>query len=742
MNLERITKILLFSTLFIPLFVVANFLLFPYISGKVYLFRFLVEVSFLFWLVLIIKKPRYRPNFKNPIIITTLLILAGLIITGFLGADPIRSFFSDLERGKGVIQFAHWALYLIMLTSVCRERKDRRNFLLFFLISAILISLWAWGKGQGSLYGTFGNPAYLGGFIVFALGFLFLSLERNYFEFLRKKSLILSAVLGAALFLGISLVYTGIRGALAGLGAALIFFTLFSLLFFWRRNKKLIIILIFVLLAGGSILLISHAYQDSSFVKENKFLKNSSEVFGAWQTDSFKQRAYTWQIALKSFKERPLFGWGMENFQMPFNKYYDYRIGLDEPWFDRVHNQTLQYLVDGGILLFSLYLLWIFAFFYSAFKIFRKNNLLGLILPSIFIGYLAQGFFLFDTFPIYAGLFTLLFFASVKYDSFYGNEPKEERKKEKNLFWKEKFVLILVLSGILCSIYFGILLPYRANKYFLDFHVAILENRFGDAKQSLSKSFNIESPYTYFSVRNQAGWEFMQLLNQVDIKKTKENNPQAVKNIENLYDFVVPELERALDSHPADTQIYYVLGKTYRLGFEKLGKNSLKRAEEILKRARKISARRLEYFDELSRVLILEEKYDETEEVTKDYVRIMDPEDPFFQVVLGHLYFVEEKYNLAMEHYEEAKNKGYDFTEKEGEYNRYLSSAEKLKEYQKVADMCHKYLDKYGPDSATFFNLAVAYRDLEEALKAKEYFKKAVDQDNKYEKFRSYFDGL
>ncbi|MBZ9577519.1 hypothetical protein KJA13_00565, partial [Patescibacteria group bacterium] len=138
--LTKLTKSFLFITLAVPPFIVAKNLFFPFVSGKAYLFRLLILLCFLFWVALIIKQPRYRPNFKNLLVISTLLFLAGLIITGFLGVGVSRSFFSNFERADGVIQFGFWVLYFLMLISVLKSKKDWQMFLATFLIVAFIIS--------------------------------------------------------------------------------------------------------------------------------------------------------------------------------------------------------------------------------------------------------------------------------------------------------------------------------------------------------------------------------------------------------------------------------------------------------------------------------------------------------------------------------------------------------------------------------------------------------------------------
>ena len=65
--------------------------------------------------------------------------------------------------------------------------------------------------------------------------------------------------------------------------------------------------------------------------------------------DTIYARLLNIQIATKGVLERPVFGWGQENYAIVFDKYYDPRMYAQEPWFDRVHNIIFDWLVAGGV---------------------------------------------------------------------------------------------------------------------------------------------------------------------------------------------------------------------------------------------------------------------------------------------------------------------------------------------------------------------------------------------------------
>ena len=72
---------------------------------------------------------------------------------------------------------------------------------------------------------------------------------------------------------------------------------------------------------------------------------------------------------MRIFKERPIFGWGPENFSIALEKHY---LPQFEVWYDRAHNVFFDYLTQTGILGLLSYL-GIFATFYWQF--FSKTRL-------------------------------------------------------------------------------------------------------------------------------------------------------------------------------------------------------------------------------------------------------------------------------------------------------------------------------------------------------------------------------
>lgn len=734
---EKITKFLLFSVLAVTPFLKISSLYFPFISGKVYFFRLLVMLAFFSWLYLLLKEKKYRPDFKNILIIAFVLFFLAQVLASFFGVDSLFSFFSSIERGDGVIQFGFWVLYFLILISLLKKENDWKLLMSLFVVVAILVSLYAWVnfKSQSRLEGIFGNPSYLAAFLLFAIGFSAVMIEQKFFKD-RRFDYLLLAIIG---FFIATLIFTQTRGAYAGLAAGIVLFCLLSVLFLRKQNKKLAISCgIFLLVAFVSLTALFLA-RETEFVKSKPLLTRVTEITRIWEVGAVRERILTWQIALKAFKEKPIFGWGPENFGSAFNKYYDYRIGLTEPWFDRTHSQPLEILAVGGIIVFSFYLFWLFSALYLIFKIYKARKVLSFILFSIFAAYFIQGLFLFDTLPIYLGLFPFLGFLVFEYNLIYGLKDEQVSEKNKNHFREKtrRYLLIPAAFVVFFIIFTTCFIPYKANALIYKFYAFSENDLYRQSELFLKECFAINSPYTFWEVRKRAGWQFLGIL---EYRLDNVKNSDEIEAIKDIYGFMTSELERFVEHRPYEPQVYYLLARIYRLGHEKLGYDDVGKAEKILTKGFNYSDRRVEYFDELAQALVLQGRFKEAETTVKDYVEKMNFTGYFPFVTLGHFYFIAEKYDLAMEEYEKARTAGYNFYEIPYAYSRYLVTAEQLKDYQKVVDMASKFLERWGPDADTFFNIAVGYLNLEEKEKAKEFFFKAVEMNKDYEGYRLFFE--
>src|SRR3989338_3610061 len=450
--------------LFLPLLVPQS-LFFPFITGKNFLFRAGVEIIFALWIFLMLRDKKWIPQ-KSLILFFVCLTVLILALSTIFGADPSRSFWSNYERMEGLVGHLHLLIYFLMLISIFKTDADWWAFFHVSFLANIVIGFYAilqlLGKiaihqGSTRIDATLGNATYMAVYLLFHLFFLL------YF-FLKTKSNVWRSPYAVLFIFDAFLIYeTATRGAMLGFLGGLL---LFAVILGFRAQKRAyklsaaaFVAAIFILIGGFYFL------KNASWVQQNPVLGRFAALSLTEQTT--QSRLIIWQMAIKGWKERPILGWGLENFNLVFNKYYDPRLWPQEPWFDRAHNVVFDYLIAGGILGLLSYLGIIFAASYCLLRIVfsKKENAYA---ASAFIGllggYFFQNLFVFDQLISYILFFGFLAFIHYLYlnESDRKLEPDAAVAVSGNVLANAVFVFIIIL--LIPVFYFVNIKPYLANR--------------------------------------------------------------------------------------------------------------------------------------------------------------------------------------------------------------------------------------------------------------------------------------
>ncbi len=387
---------------------------FPYITGKNFTFRILIEVLFGVYVLLALREPKYRPR-------TSLLMWAFAIFVAWIGVatptsvDPIKSFWSNFERMEGYITTLHLFAYFIMLGAVVSAEEWWDRLFQFSIASSAVMGGYAMlqladvlliSTQSGSrVDATFGNATYLAIFMLFNIFITLFMLARH------RHSVMSQAVYGIALVLQVaSLFYTQTRGALLGVIGGLIITGLYVVL--RGRIDELRTARKISLYGLGIIAVVIVGFlsvRDTAFVKNSQTLSRFASI--SFTDTTTESRFQIWGMALNGAKEKPLLGWGQENFSYVFNKYYTPQMYKQEQWFDRAHNQFLDWLIVGGIPAFILY---ISLFVLAGLAIMRAKGLDVLeqgILLGLLAGYAFNNLLVFDDIMSSVYFFMILAFA-------------------------------------------------------------------------------------------------------------------------------------------------------------------------------------------------------------------------------------------------------------------------------------------------------------------------------------------
>src|SRR5581483_3389260 len=88
-------------------------LFFPYITGKNFAFRILVELAALGYVLLALRVPKYRPK-GSLLMWAVVALVVWMGIATIASVDPLKSFWSNFERMDGYIGLIHLFLWFII----------------------------------------------------------------------------------------------------------------------------------------------------------------------------------------------------------------------------------------------------------------------------------------------------------------------------------------------------------------------------------------------------------------------------------------------------------------------------------------------------------------------------------------------------------------------------------------------------------------------------------------------------
>ncbi len=452
-NLFNFSKILLFIAPF-SLVIVSTSTLFPFIVGKYTFFKIVIELALISFILgigfssnkLDLKKLLFD-WFKSPLVIAVTAFVFLFTLSGFTGVNPSASFWSNFERGEGSFLMLHFYVYFILLLALFSNEKDWRHIFRLSIISGIFVMFYGILGAMNvrgvvgndicdRFAGSLGNPAYIGTLSIFLLFYVMYFIASGNWKSKNWKTIILPFLILLVLFFFAFLTLSQTRGGFLGLGAGTIlgmFYMSFSLPKHKWRIYAFLMALGLVGLGLSGIYFRQHInLAPWCGAGANRILDVS--ISGA----TINTRFALWGQAIEAWKERPIFGWGPENFSIAFEKYYN---PVHTVWFDRAHNIFFDYLVFSGIMGLSAFVGIFAVLYFQFFKKHWKNKFeindkhhvvdhkkygsisdlsdlqLSIVRALIFavpIAYLVQGIVLFDVLPIYINLFLFLAFVEWK----------------------------------------------------------------------------------------------------------------------------------------------------------------------------------------------------------------------------------------------------------------------------------------------------------------------------------------
>jgi len=553
----------LYVLLFTPLFV-ANSSFFPFITGKNFAFRIIIEILTALWFLIVLQDPPSRP--KRGILPWLMLgLTSAVLISTFFSVDPYRSFWSNFERMEGAVTYLHLLLYFIILISTLSNLKSWRRFWQVNVVASMgvalvalsqIFGLYSIHQGSVRLDATLGNSAYLAVYMLFGFfytAFLWIGLK--------KRGVMWYLYPLCALIQLFILYKTATRGAILGLLLGL----LVTGAIVWFRGKEYPLARRIAGISIATVIVVVGLF----FIARNTHFVQTSPVLSRFAAISLSERTtesrlIIWNISLKGFAEHPIFGWGPENYSVVFNKYYDPRLWRQEQWFDRSHNIVIDWLVMTGL---------VGAFFYLSLyiaglvQLWSKKTSFSVperaVLTGLLCGYLFQNLFIFDNI-----ISLILFVATLAYihtQSAANVESIGERlPRVKTSLWGVGVVLIITVAVL----YYVNAQPLLASRDLIQ--------AFTPQAQGLTKNINtFESVFKRNTFANTEA--SLQLISFTQNILTEPAVSNEVK--QSLFQFTADTVEHEISLHPLDARPILIYGTFLSRT------NQLERAEEYLNKA-------------------------------------------------------------------------------------------------------------------------------------------------------------
>ncbi len=647
-------KYLLWATALMPLVVMRVFS-FPFNFGRVFFFRVMVEIAAILFLIHLAAGWRNGMNFffisrikklfRNPLFLAMVLFFFSIALSAIFAENPFHAFFGNIERGEGFLGILHYFIFLL-LTALVFEKKDWMTFFRISVVVGFLPILYAWFQYWGVVKSFsftltpitvlsdstrpgsfFDNPAFLASYLV-----LLPALVGAAFAGSRRGSL-WRWVSGVLLVVSIPTIFLAdVRGPILGLFVgALFFLVVYAFLGDAPRMRRASgFILCAVILLGG----VFWFTREASFWKKVPVpgLRRLTEL--NLRDSSVQTRLIALQVSFEAFKERPLLGWGPENYNVAYNKYYnpDYAT-YEEAWFDRAHNKIAELAVIQGSLGVLAYLSMLAGIFYLVFTK-RKNfdfssrvngenkesrnegsgGLLAAFLSSALTAYLFQNLFLFDTPVSYLLFFVIVGFLLTLSFGENGHEKGKEQPKGGEIrslgAYAAKAGAAVGAIVLLYGLYSYNYIPFRQSKAYRRAADTEVGKNIVDASNKFLNPYNFLQPTLRF--------RFLQLVAESNVWKRPEFKPLVEGAIGAMEEVIAKEPEYEPRNFILLAEAYNELAKSddeKRMEF-------FRQSEDYLQKALELSPKRQDIYYLLAFSLAGQGRFDESIETVRKAVAL------------------------------------------------------------------------------------------------------------------------
>ena len=581
-------------------FIMGSETYFPFVGPKGIYLMACCSIAFFAWLVLAIYFPKYRPKITSVLAGFAIFILV-LILSSILGQDFSRSFWSKFERMTGLLVWLCLFGFFLALSNSFKTKNHWRNLFILSAAIGVIISFCALMDRAGvdsfdvSKRGgfTLGNTSFLGTYLLFNFFFAI-------YLFSQTKSW-LKWFFAASLVLNIAAIYlSNARAAsiacLAGAGLIFLLWLSFKIKPSKKRTLGRIVLGISAVVVLIAIILL---------------LIPNSPVQQKFAAIATRSRAVNWKISLKGFSDKPMFGWGLENYYLLFPKYFNPCLFTpdcgSEVWFDRTHNIVFDTLVANGILGLIAYLALLFVGARALARARQKDFWLFACFISLIAAYFVQNLTVFDM-PVSLLLFVVVLALSAWVQA--NSKTQRNQLKEPAKILKTKLPILGASIVFFVCFFQFVIQPARADHLVIEtVRAQTIPDRLAMARKTLQTSASGK-----YQIRDFFAEQFLLDIqrNFSEIMKDETAKKFAVEEL----DFLVGILEQTRRESPLDYSAVLKLAQTYNL-YVSFDYSKVSLAEEAGQAAMALSPNNQQSYWTLAQTYLYMGKYDETFDLTK-----------------------------------------------------------------------------------------------------------------------------
>jgi O-antigen ligase len=792
--LQRSIVVLACFILLLPLIVDYRFY-FPHIFFKSILFRVTVQVMAALYSILALLSPTYRPRFTR--FTGALAAYFGTLIlcsVPGVSVNPWYSWWGDFVHMGGVFGQLHLFFYFFILIQTLKKERDWMVLFTASIFFAVFMGMTGMAQSLGfdeifrpsyqgaRIQGATGNSGYFGTYMLLnffiVLYFLIRKDRAEIYPFIARVWLILLIgfdlfliVANAQLLSGLALFPIAVFAVLFH-GAALLWFflrqktwsgtvflSLLSLYFlFWMYQSQtravfvglaasLVLLSVFYLLAGASrrlkwsaallVLLVALLPPILFSSRNSSWIKSYPTIRRLARTSLEEHRFMAWRAASRSILDRPLLGWGLENYRNAFDRYAPADIFAGkkpENWYDRAHNLILDIGTTAGFLGLGAYLS--FHFLILKFLIsnwFRtKDKANSILIACIIFAYLIQGLFTFDTINTDGIVFLVFAFIIFLHGNTQSHPPDPSLHIPVSLSFSGKKCLILaaIIGALIAANIHTVQKPYKAN---LLLQKGIALGKDADSQTQAPRYVFRQEILDAFQAA-----EDLQTTGRYEIREAFANYIDEMAKASHISteDKVLAAkkaiafLDKSLIEEPLTVRHYMYFSMTVRRIFGVIGQSDPQLANSLaernisqLEKAERLSPTRWRMPLERAQTLGFLGRMDEAIPALKRAI-FLNPIIATPYVELVAIYIASGQYKNA--EIEWQKIKALSLPVKPQEYEKVIRLYAAGRQFAQVVALQKEQIETTPDDAQLWVNLAVAYRELGEKDSARQAAYKAA----------------